>query len=422
MGFNSGRVRAAYPALRDGSAYLDGAAGTQVPSAVIQAIAQAYRSGIGNVGGAFPASDRSGAIVAECRRAVADLVGGEPDGVILGPNMTTLTYRLASTLAKEWRPGDEVIVSRLDHDANIRPWVQAAAKAGATVRWAEADISTTEPSASTTELPAAQYADLLSPRTRLVAVTSASNVVGTRPDVAAIAAAAHQAGALCFVDGVHATPHFPVDLRALGTDFYATSAYKWSGPHIGAVIADPALLETLRPDKLTPAPEGVPGRFERGTTAFADLAGVIAAVDHLASLGTSAGIRGDGSPRSDTAAGSRRERLLASMSEVESYEQELFGRLLEGLAAMEHVTLYGKAARRAPTAFFTVAGYSPRQVAARLAAKGVNVWHGDNYAWELAGVLGLRESGAIRAGLVHYNDESDVDRLLAAVARLAKVS
>ena len=428
MGFNSGRVRAAYPALRDGSAYLDGAAGTQVPSAVIQAIAEAYQSGIGNVGGAFPASDRSGAIVAECRRAIADLVGGEPDGVILGPNMTTLTYRLASTQAREWRPGDEVIVSRLDHDANIRPWVQAAAQAGATVRWAEVDISTTEPSASTTELPAAQYADLLSPRTRLVALTSASNVVGTRPDVAAIAAAAHEAGALCYVDGVHATPHFPVDVRALGADFYTTSAYKWSGPHIGAVIADPALLETLRPDKLAPAPEGVPGRFERGTTAFADLAGVIAAVEHLASLGTAF-------------AGSRRERLLASMGEVESYERELFGRLLGGLAAMEHVTLYGKAARRAPTAFFTVAGHSPRQVAARLAAEGVNVWHGDNYAWELAGVLGLRESaaavgpgqsgaaavgpgqsGAVRAGLVHYNDESDVDRLLAAVAGLAKVS
>ena len=404
MGFDSGRVRAAYPALRDGCAYLDGAAGTQVPSPVIEAIAGAYRSGIGNVGGAFPASDRSGSIVAECRRAVADLVGGEPDGVILGPNMTTLTYRLAATLAKAWRPGDEVIVSRLDHDANIRPWVQAAAQAGVTIRWAEVDISTTE-------LPAAQYAELVSPRTRLVAVTSASNVVGTRPDVAAIAAAAHQAGALCYVDGVHATPHFPVDVRALGADFYATSAYKWSGPHIGAVVADPALLETLRPDKLAPAPERVPGRFERGTAAFADLAGVIAAVEHLAGLAP---------PGPGTAPASRRERLLASMSAVETYERELSGAMLGGLAAMEHVTLYGTAARRAPTAFFTVAGYSPGEVASRLAAAGINVWHGDNYAWELAGALGLRESGgAIRAGVVHYNDESDVDRLLAAVARLA---
>jgi len=402
--FDIGRVRAAYPALSDGYAYLDGAAGTQVPAAVIEAIAEAYRSGIGNVGGAFPASARSGAIVAECRQALADLTGAHPDGVILGPNMTTLTYRLADTLSRGWGPGDEVVVSRLDHDANIRPWVQAAGRRGATVRWAEADLATTE-------LPAAQYGELLSERTRLVAVTAASNVVGTRPDVAAIAAAAHAVGALVYVDGVHATPHVPVDVGALGADFYATSAYKWSGPHIGTVVAEPALLETLHPDKLAPAPEGVPGRFERGTAAFADLAGVAAAVEHLASLAPSAG---------DATAGRRRQRVLASMAAVEEYETRLFAGLLDGLAAMEHVTLYGKAARRAPTAFFTVAGHSPRQVAAHLADRQVNVWHGDNYAWELAGVLGLRDSGgAVRAGLVHYNHQADVDRLLAAVGELA---
>ncbi|MBV9205578.1 MAG: cysteine desulfurase-like protein [Actinobacteria bacterium] len=401
MTFDVNRVRAAYPALSDGYAYLDGAAGTQVPSAVIDAIAAAYRSGLGNVGGTFPASGRSGEIVAGCRRALADLTGGRPEGVILGPNMTTLTYRLADTLARSWAPGDEVIVSRLDHDANIRPWVQAAARSGATVCWAEADLATAE-------LPSAQYRELVSERTRLVAVTAASNVVGTRPDVAAIAAAAHQAGALVYVDGVHATPHVPVDVRSLGADFYATSAYKWSGPHIGTVVAEPDLLEALHPDRLAPAPAGVPGRFERGTTAFADLAGVTAAVDHLASLDPGA-------------AGSRRERLRASMAAVEVYEARLFARLLGGLDAMEHVTLYGRAARRAPTAFFTVAGHSPRQVAGHLAARRVNVWHGDNYAWELAGAFGLRESGgAVRAGLVHYNDEADVDRLLTALAELRR--
>jgi cysteine desulfurase family protein (TIGR01976 family) len=399
VSFDVKRVRAAYPALSDGHAYLDGAAGTQVPAAVIEAIADAYRSGLGNVGGAFQASGRSDEIVAGCRRAVADLTGASPEGVILGPNMTTLTYRLAGVLSARWEPGDEVVVSRLDHDANVRPWVQAAARRGATVRWAEAD-------AKTTELPAAQYAGLITERTRLVAVTAASNVVGTRPDVPAIAAAAHRAGALCYVDGVHATPHVPVDVTELGADFYATSAYKWSGPHIGAVVADPALLETLHPDKLAPAPAGVPGRFERGTSAFADLAGVIAAVDHLAGL-------------DPCAAGTRRERLLASMAAVERYESALFDRLLGGLAAMGHVTLYGRAARRTPTAFFTVAGLSPRQVAERLAARYVNVWNGDNYAWELAGALGLRDSGgAVRAGLVHYNDEDDVGRLLDAVAEL----
>jgi cysteine desulfurase family protein (TIGR01976 family) len=387
-------VRAAYPALDDGHAYLDGAAGTQTPQSVIDAIADAYRTGIGNVGGAFEASHRADAIVAACRAAVADLVGGHPDGVVLGPNMTTLTYRLAGALAKDWGPEDEVVLSRLDHDANVRPWTQL----GVTVRWAEVDPATGE-------LPVEQYAELIGERTRLVAVTAASNILGTRPDVAAITALAHEAGALTYVDGVHATAHGPADLRALGADFYATSAYKWAGPHIGAVVADPALLETIRPDKLASSPDTVPERFERGTSAFADLAGVTAAVDHLATM-----VQGKGT---------RRERLLASMGAAEAYELELFGALIEGLESMPHVTLYGKPARRTATAYFTVAGRTPREVAQALAARGVNVWSGHSYAWELTGALGIRDAGsAVRAGLVHYNDRSDVDRLLQGVARL----
>ncbi|MGO9505007.1 MAG: cysteine desulfurase-like protein [Streptosporangiaceae bacterium] len=400
MVFDVTRARAAYPALSDGYAYLDGAAGTQVPESVLTAISAAYRAGIGNAGGAFPASRRSEAITTGCRQAIAELTGGEPGGVILGPNMTTLTYRLAGTLAAQWEPGDEVIVTRLDHDANVRPWVQSAQRAGAVIRWAEAD-------AATGELPAAQFGELISARTRLVAVTAASNIIGTRPDVAAITALARAAGALSYVDGVHATPHGPVDVRELGADFYATSAYKWSGPHIGAVIAAPALLETLSPDKLTPAPDSVPERFERGTPAYADLAGVTAAVDHLAAL-------------DDAATGTRRQRLLASMAAVQAYEETLMGELLGGLEAMDHVTTYGKAARRTATAYFTVAGKTPRQVAEHLADRRVNVWNGHNYAWELTKVLGIRDSGsAVRAGLVHYNDRADVDRLLTAVAGLA---
>jgi cysteine desulfurase family protein (TIGR01976 family) len=392
-------VRASYPALADGYAYLDGAAGTQVPAAVIEAISSAQAAGLGNAGGAFPASARADEITAGCRAAVAALVGGRPDGVILGPNMTTLTYRLAGALAKTWRPGDEVVVSRLDHDANVRPWVQAAERAGAVIRWAEVDPSTGE-------LPAGQYASLIGDRSRLVAVTAASNVIGTRPDVAAITAMARAAGALSYVDGVHATPHVPVDVAALGADFYATSAYKWSGPHIGAVIAAPELLETLHPDKLVPSPDEVPSRFELGTLPFASLAGVTAAVHHLAGLATPVG-------------GALRDRVLASMTEVQRYEQELFGVMLAGLEAMPHVTTYGKAASRTATAYFTVAGRTPQQVAEHLAARRVNVWNGHNYAWELTGELGIRDSGsAVRAGLVHYNDASDVERLLAAVAEL----
>ena len=398
--FDAEVVRAAYPALSDGYAYLDGAAGTQVPQVVIDTVAAAAGAGIGNAGGAFPASHRATAIVNGCREAVADLVGGAPAGVILGPNMTTLTYRIAGTLAATWSSGDEVVVSRLDHDANVRPWVQAAARAGATLRWAKVDISTGE-------LPADQYRTLVNERTRLVAVTAASNILGTRPDVPAITATAHRAGALTYVDGVHATPHVPVDVQALGADFYATSAYKWSGPHVGTVIADPALLETLHPDKLASSPNTVPDRFEYGTPAYADLAGVTAAVDHLASL--------DGERF-----GTRRERILASMAAVHEYEQDLFGVLLGGLNELSYVTTYGKAANRTATAYFNVAGRTPAEVATHLAERHVNVWHGHNYAWELTGVLGLRDSGgAIRAGLVHYNNRHDVDQLLAAVAELA---
>src|SRR5215472_17897960 len=306
-------IRAAYPALADGYAYLDGAAGTQVPGSVIDAIGDAYRSGLGNAGGVFPASIRSTTVTEQCRRAVADLVGGAAEGVILGPNMTTLTYRLAGTLARSWGPGDEVVVSRLDHDANVRPWMQAAARAGATVRWAEVELPAGE-------LPAGQYDSLLSERTVLVAVTA------------------------------------PTDVATLGADFYATSAYKWSGPHVGAVIADPGLLESLHPDKLEPAPGTVPERFEQGTPPFADLAGVTAAVEHLASL-------------AGPAAGTRRQRVLASMAAAHDHEQALFQVLLDGLGALGQVTLYGKAPRRTATAYFTVAGRTPAEVAAHLAER-----------------------------------------------------
>ena len=405
--YDVAEVRALYPALADGHAYLDGAAGTQVPVSVIEAIAAAYRKGLGNLGGAFAASGRADAIVTHARAAVADLVGAAPGGVVFGPSATTLAYRTADALSRGWTAGDDIVVSRLDHDSNVRPWIQAAGRVGVTVKWAEFDLVTGE-------LPTAQYADLIGPRTRLVAVTAASNAIGTRPDVAAIAATAHAAGALCYVDGVHATPHAPVDMAALGADFFTTSAYKWSGPHLAALAADPELLETVWPDKLAPSSNAVPWRFERGTLPFADLAGVTAAVEHLAALAPGVPAAPGGAPAS------RRERVLASMAAVEAHESALFARLLGGLAELDHVTLYGKAARRAPTAFFSVAGSSPREAAEFLASRGVNVWDGDNYAYELCTALGLEPDGAVRAGLVHYNDASDVDRLLEGVAELAR--
>ena len=402
--FDVAAVRALYPALADGYAYLDGAAGTQVPVSVIDAIASAYRAGIGNLSGAFAASRRSGEITAAARAAVADLTGGAPEGVVFGPSATALAYRISDALSRAWTLDDDIVVSRLDHDSNVRPWIQAAGRAGVTVKWAEVDLETGE-------LPVAQYADLIGPRTRLVAVTAASNAIGTRPDVAAISELAHAMGALCYVDGVHATPHVPVDVAALGADFFTTSAYKWYGPHLAAAVAPPELLETVWPDKLAPSSNAVPWRFERGTLPFADLAGTTAAVEHLAALapGHHGGL-----------AASRRERVLASMAAVEAYEAALFARLLDGLAELDRVTVYGKAARRAPTAFFSVAGLAPRAVAEHLAARGVNVWDGDNYAYELCTALGLEPDGAVRAGLVHYNDASDVDRLLEGITGLAR--
>ncbi|WP_055483263.1 cysteine desulfurase-like protein [Sphaerimonospora mesophila] len=401
MSFDIERVRALYPALSDGYAWLDAAAGTQVPQPVIDAIAAAYTTGIGNSHGAFPASARSDAIVGRARQAVADLVGGDPRGVVFGPNMTTLTYRFAYALAKDWGPDDEIVLSRLDHDANVRPWVQAATRAGARIRWASVDV----PSG---ELPAEQYDELVTERTRLVAVTAASNILGTMPDVTRITERAHAVGALTYVDGVHATPHKPIDVAALGADFYATSSYKWSGPHIGAVIARPELLERLRPDKLASSPSEVPDRFETGTLPFADLAGVAAAVDHLAEL-------------DPDATGTRRERLLASMAAVEAYEQAELAHLLKGLSSLSHVRPIGSPSRRTATVYFNVAGHSPQRVAEHLAARKINVWDGHCYAWELTQALGIRDEGsAVRAGLVHYNDRSDVDRLLEALDDLPR--
>jgi cysteine desulfurase family protein (TIGR01976 family) len=399
MPFDVARVRGLFPTLGDGYIHLDGPAGTLIPESVARAVSAALRVPLSNRHGAFPSSARADALMDAARRAFADLVGGEPEGVILGPNMTTITYGLSRALAKSWKVGDEIVLSRLDHDANVRPWVTAAKSAGAIVRWAEIDIETCE-------LPEWQYDSLITPRTRLVSVTAASNAVGTRPDVAAIAERAHEVGALVHVDGVHATPHMPIDMAALGADFFATSAYKWGGPHVSATIADPATLDTLQPDKLVPSPNGVPDRFETGTPAFELMAGAVAAVDHLASL-------------DDTATGSRRDRVLASMAAVERYERGVFSRLETGLLGLLNVTMLGSPRLRAPTISFTVEGWKPRAVTEELARRGVCAWDGDYYAYELMESLGVGElGGAVRVGIVHYNTANEIDRLLDALTDL----
>jgi cysteine desulfurase family protein (TIGR01976 family) len=399
MPFDVARVRGLFPTLGDGYIHMDGPAGTLIPESVARAVSAALRVPLSNRHGPFPSSARADALVDAARRAFADLVGGEPGGVILGPNMTTITYGLARALAKSWKVGDEVVLSRLDHDANVRPWLTAAKSAGAIVRWAEIDIETCE-------LPEWQYDSLITPRTRLIAVTAASNAVGTRPDVRAIADRAHEVGALMHVDGVHATPHLPIDIEKLGADFFTTSAYKWGGPHVSATIAAPATLERLSPDKLVPSPNDVPDRFETGTPAFELMAGAVAAVDHLAAL-------------DDTAAGSRRDRVLTSMAAVERYERSVFSRLETGLLGLLNVTMLGSPRLRAPTVSFTVDGWKPRAVTEELARRGICAWDGDYYAYELMESLGVGElGGAVRVGIVHYNTAHEVDRLLDALADL----
>ncbi len=390
--FDVEEARAQFPALAEGLAHFDGPGGTQVPEAVSEAMRTALRSAVSNRHGPFASSERADAYVDAAREAVADLLGADPRGVFFGQSTTANNYVLASALVKEWGPGDEVVVSRLDHDSNIRPWVQAAERAGATVRWAEVDPATAE-------LPVEQYGELLNERTRLVALTAASNATGTRPDVRAVTQQAHAVGALVHVDGVHATPHAAVDVRLSGADFWATSAYKWYGPHLGATAADPALLERLHPDKLLPSTEDVPDRFELGTPAFAQFAGAAAAVDWLATWGEGP---------------DRRSRVTSGMAEIARHEHAMYHRLLDGLQARDDVTLVGSPASRTPTIAFTVAGRTPQQVAADLGARGVCVWAGHYYALELMQALGLPD-GAVRAGIACYTTPDDVDRLLEAL-------
>jgi cysteine desulfurase family protein (TIGR01976 family) len=313
--------------------------------------------------------------------------------------MTTLTFRIADTLASGWGPGDEVVVTALDHDANVRPWALCAERVGASVRFAEFDVATGE-------LAPEAFDDLIGERTRLVAVTAASNAIGSRPQVRTIADRAHAAGALVYVDGVHSTPHFATDMTAMGADFYACSSYKFFGPHAGCVVADPALLERLHPAKLAPSSDSVPWRFEWGTPSFEQLAGVGAAVDWIAGL--------------TTASGSRRERLLLAFAAIEQRLGSLLERMVSGLGAIRGVRMLGAPRLRTSTVSFVVSGLRPETVAQELAQRGICVWDGDNYAYELMRRFGLSDSGgAVRASLVIYNDESDVDALVEGVAEIA---
>jgi cysteine desulfurase family protein (TIGR01976 family) len=393
-------VRDRFPALKSGFAHFDGPGGSQVPDAVADAVARTLTAPLANRGRVTAAERAADAIVRGARAAMADLLGADPRGVVFGRSMTQLTFDVARTLAATWEPGDEVVVTRLDHDANIRPWVLAAEAAGAVVRWADFDPATAE-------LTEDDVAKVLSPRTRLVAVTAASNLVGTRPPVRAITDLAHGAGALTYVDGVHYTAHAGVHVDALGADFFACSPYKFLGPHCGVVVAAPALWETLHPQKLAPSTEDVPERFELGTLPYELLAGTTAAVDFLADL-----VPGPGE---------RRQRLLVSMHAVEAYEDGLRARIEAGLAGLPGVTLHSRAAHRTPTLLVGLAGRE-QEAYAFLAERGVNAPASSFYALEASRRLGLGDAGALRIGLAPYVNTDDVDRLLAALGSFLRNS
>lgn len=399
MSYDVAAVRTHYPALADGEAFFDGPGGTQVPQPVVDAVAAAMAGPVSNRGPHSAPQRAADEIVAGCRSALADLLGADPAGVVFGRSMTSLTYDVSRALSRTWGPGDEVVVSRLDHDANVRPWVQAAEAVGAIVRWVDFDPDTTE-------LRADHLASALSERTRLVALTAASNVLGTRPDVPGLAALVHQAGALLYVDGVHHAAHVLPDLTGLGADFYTCSPYKFGGPHCGVVAAAPALLEELRPDKLLPSSDQVPERFELGTLPYEQMAGVTAAVDFLASLDASG-------------ADTRRGRLAGAYAAVETHEDRLRIRIEEALTDRDDVTLWSRAQERTSTLYFTIDGVAPVEAHAALGARQVSISSGHCYAWEPCHRLGLGATGAIRVGLAPYLDDADVDRLLDGLAALA---
>ena len=404
------RVRAGFPALARRHrglpvAYFDGPGGTQVPQVVADAVADYLLHHNANTHWHYPTSSETDAIIADARAAVADLVGGAPDEIAFGANMTTLTFHLARALGRRWGPGDELVVTELDHHANVDPWRALSVERGVTVRSVPFHLDTGE-----LDWEALEAA--ISRRTRLVAIGAASNALGTVTDVARAARMAHDAGALAFVDAVHYAPHLLPDVAAIGADFLACSAYKFYGPHVGVLWSRPELLADLDVPKLEPAPDNVPERIETGTLNHEGIAGTAAAVEFLASLAN-----GNGREPAGTG-GNRRERLAASYDLLHAQGDRLLGRLWSGLSAIPGVTLYGPppGRPRTSTVSFAVAGRRSHDVARALADQAVFVSSGDFYAATVMRRLGHAKDGLVRAGCACYTTAEEVDRLVGAVA------
>lgn len=387
--------------------FLDGPGGTQVPQRVIDAVADYLARSNANAHGAFDTSRRTDATIIAARRAMADLFGCDHDEIVFGPNMTTLTFAFSRAIGRELQPGDELVVTRLDHDANVAPW-RALEERGAVVRLV--DIDPKDCTLNMTDL-----ARKINDRTRIIAVTYASNAVGTITDMLEIVRLAHAAGALVFVDAVHYAPHGPIDVRALDCDFLVCSPYKIFGPHMGVLYGKRAHLARLHPYKVRPAPDQGPERWETGTQNHEGLAGVTAAIEYLVELGRRV--------KPDVIV--RRAALLASMEAIRRYERGLLEQLLKGLLTLPGVTVYGLTdlARgdRTPTIALRLARHSPAALATYLGERGMFTWAGNYYAVNLTERLGVESSGGmLRLGLVHYNTAEEIDRVLEALRGLAR--
>ena len=392
MTYDVNKIRSHFPSLNTGLAFFDGPGGSQVPDVVGAAIADAITKPISNRNTNTESERNAEEIVLEFRKAVADLIDVDPSGVVYGRSWTQITYDFSRTLAKTWKPGDEIVVSRLDHDSNIRPWIQAAEAVGVTVRWAEFDVATSE-------LTVAAVESVLSSKTKLVAITGAGNTIGTRPDLKAIGAAVHKVGALFYVDGVHLTPHAAISAKEIGADFFGFSFYKLMGPHCATIAASPELLKSLNNDKLLPSTTNVPEKFEFGTLPYEIMAGATAAVDFIADMAPGAGK-------------TRREKIVNSMNALEAYEEELLVYMENQIKALPGVTMYGHAKHRTPTLYFSFASHVSGDVYKAMVAKKVNVPAHNFYALEVSRKLGLGDDGALRAGLAPYSTREDVDRLV----------
>lgn len=398
MPFDIARIRGGIPALGDGWIHLDGATGMLVPEQVASAVGTAMRSPISGPGGTFPAAQRADRIVGSARRAIADLVGADPAGVVLGPSASVLFMRLADVLSESWMMGDEVVVSRLDEHANQSPWLRAAKRIGGVVQWAEIDIETCE-------LPPWQYESLLAEHTKVVAVTAASGTVGTRTDVAAITKHAHDGGALAVVDASYATPFVPLDLESSGADVLVVSGLAWGGPAVGAMaFAEPSMLDRLPSIALDPGARG-PQRLEVGPHPYPALAGLTASVDFLAGL-------------DDAATVDRRQRIVTSIGSAQRHTTELVTRITSELRRMSHIMLIGDATHRVPALAFTVEGHQVADVVTHLADRRICAV-ADRGAGGALSALGVGEvGGAVRIGLAHYTDHYEVSQLLRALAEL----